>query len=468
MTPVRCDALVLFGISGDLAFRKILPAVLQPCLRQQLDLPVIGVARGEFDLPRLIARLHANHCNRRTLKVDPAACARRCAEARLAFVQGDYHDSAAYVRLQEALAGCQHPLYYLAIPPSLFPVVIGGLDHAGAAREGAHGCVNRSEGIWPAAGRSTGSCTRSFRERDVFRIDHYLGKEAVQNLLYFRFAASFLEPVWSRHYIDNIRVRWPKNPVSACGLFYEEAGAIRDVIQNHLLQVLACLTMEAPTGDDIEAVRDRKAKLLRAVRPLEVEMSYADSTVVTDRRPGWHPQIRARKPVPLSGWKSTTGAGLACRFTCDRVKTCPCRLRSDGGVSPSPTGHVWRHHLGYSEYLRFRLSPDVAIAMGARVKAPGEGMRGETVELFAMHQHPEEAGPYERLLLDAVHGDPGLFAQEDFKVRRPGALLIRCWPSPCRYTTMSRWLGSEEAGYFVNRPGGWHPLRMDSVNRAIF
>ena len=217
MTPVRCDALVLFGISGDLAFRKILPAVYSLFARQQLDLPVIGVARGEFDLPRLIARLRES-LQQAHLKVDPAACARL--EARLAFVQGDYHDSAAYVRLREALAGCQHPLYYLAIPPSLFPVVIGGLDHAGAAR-GARVVVEKPFGRDLAGSRALNRVLHGvFRERDVFRIDHYLGKEAVQNLLYFRFANSFLEPVWNRHYIDNIQVTLAeKSGVGSRGLF---------------------------------------------------------------------------------------------------------------------------------------------------------------------------------------------------------------------------------------------------------
>ncbi|MCG9075993.1 glucose-6-phosphate dehydrogenase [Laribacter hongkongensis] len=466
MTPVRCDALVLFGISGDLAFRKILPAVYSLFARQQLDLPVIGVARGEFDLPRLIARLRES-LQQAHLKVDPAACARL--EARLAFVQGDYHDSAAYVRLREALAGCQHPLYYLAIPPSLFPVVIGGLDHAGAAR-GARVVVEKPFGRDLAGSRALNRVLHGvFRERDVFRIDHYLGKEAVQNLLYFRFANSFLEPVWNRHYIDNIQVTLAeKSGVGSRGLFYEEAGAIRDVIQNHLLQVLACLTMEAPTGDDIEAVRDEKAKLLRAVRPLEARNVVCGQYRGYRQEAGVAPESRvetyAAVRLEIHNWR---WAGV------------PVYLRSGKNLPMSatevmvefrrpPQAMFGEHHLGYSNYLRFRLSPDVAIAMGARVKAPGEGMRGETVELFAMHQHPEEAGPYERLLLDAVHGDPGLFAREDevdaaWRIVDP--VLAESMPV---YDYAAGSWGPEEAGYFVNRPGGWHPLRMDSVNRAIF
>jgi glucose-6-phosphate 1-dehydrogenase len=266
MTTAHSDALVVFGVTGDLAYKQIFPALHAMIRRRQLDVPILGVARAGSSLESLRARAQESVAARGT--PDPAAVA--VMAEQLGYVGGDYEDPATYERLRESLAGATRPAYYLAIPPSLFEKVAAGLAAAGVAG-GARVIVEKPFGRDLASAEALNDTLhRHFPERSIFRIDHYLGKETVQNLLYYRFANSFLEPIWNRNYIERVQITMAEAfGVQGRGKFYEEAGAIRDVLQNHLLQIASLLAMEAPGGRGTESVRDEKAQAFRSMRPLD-------------------------------------------------------------------------------------------------------------------------------------------------------------------------------------------------------
>jgi glucose-6-phosphate 1-dehydrogenase len=410
MVDARSDALVFFGATGDLAAKQIFPALQALTRRGQLDLPVIGVARSEWTDDQL--KLRARESLAAHGGVDETAFTRLA--ARLRYVSGEYQDSSTYSRLRETLGPARRPIYYLAIPPSLFEAVVVGLADSGCIK-GARVVLEKPFGRDLSSARAlNATLSRFFPEESIFRIDHYLGKEAVQNILYFRFANSFLEPVWNRHYVDRVEVTMAEAfGVQGRGRFYEEAGAIRDVVQNHLLQVVALLAMEAPVGNDAEGVRDAKAQAFKAMQPLDPSevvrgqfRGYRDEDGVA---PNSRVETFAALRLHIESWRWAgvpfyIRAGKNLPITATEVsidlKRPPQLLFAD---VPSATPNRFR----------FRLSPHVELGLAARAKLPGETMAGEDVQLVACHEHGGEMAPYERLLRDAMRGDQSLFARED-------------------------------------------------------
>jgi glucose-6-phosphate 1-dehydrogenase len=406
---VLSDAFVFFGATGDLAFKQIFPALANLIRDEAFDLPIIGVARSG-DLDSLKARARASlyaagdH--------DEAVLGRLLAQ--LHYVKGDDDNVEMFHALRRELGDAAHPLHYLAIPPSLFAPVIDNLKLSGCAT-GARIIVEKPFGRDLASARQLNATVhRAFDEDAIFRIDHYLGKEPVQNLLYFRFANSFLEPIWRHEYVASIQITMAEQfDVADRGAFFDQAGTIRDVVQNHLLQVLSLLTMEAPSGRSREAIRNQKFKVLDSLRPLRpedvVRGQYRGYRSVKGVAPDSTVETFAALRLHLDTWRwggvpIYVRAGKALPVTATEVLV---ELRQP----PQTVFHEVEPPDG--NYLRFRLTPDMSISLGARAKLPGEAMRGEAVELFARHQSGEERPPYQRLIGDARRGDQALFARQD-------------------------------------------------------
>jgi glucose-6-phosphate 1-dehydrogenase len=452
--PPPSDALVFFGATGDLAYKEIFPALQALVRRGALNAPIVGVARSGWGLEQLRAR--ARDSVEHHSGIDQRAFDKLASLLR--YVDGDYAVASTFERLRRELGSAARPLHYLAIPPSAFPVVVQGLARSGCAAH-ARVAVEKPFGRDLASARKLNQTLHEvFPETSIFRIDHFLGKGPVLNLLYFRFSNLSLEAVLDREHVDTVEITMAESfGVRGRGRFYDETGAIRDVIQNHLLQLVAILAMDPPVGEDVEAIRDAKVRILKAVAPLDAEhvvrgqfRGYRDEPGVARdsivetfagvelRIESWRWAgvpffIRAGKCLPVD----------AIEVRVD-LKRPPCDVYGEGASSP--------------QYFRFRIGPEVtALALGMRVKRPGGAMVGREVELLASEDQAGDALPYERLLGDAMHGDAGLFARQDtieqqWRIVDP-VLNLEAPPYP--YEPGS-W-GPEKANRLVAAiRGGWH------------
>jgi len=406
------DALVLFGATGDLAYKKIFPALQAMVRHGTLDVPVVGVARERRTRESLIER--ARDSLEHDGGLDRAAFAKLAGLLRYACI--DYTDQQTFAELRRTLGGARRPLHYLAIPPSAFATAIAGLQRADCTST-ARIALEKPFGRDLASARVLDRTLHDvFPESSIFRIDHFLGKEPVQNLMYFRFANSFLEPIWNRDHVSRVEITMAEQfGVEGRGRFYEETGAIRDVLQNHLLQVTAILAMDGPVGRDVEAIRDEKARVLKAIEPLD------PAHVIRG-------QYRGYRGEPGVSPTSTVETYVAAELEIDtwRWAGVPFVIRAGKRLATTmtevvvelkqPPRDIFGEHLERTNYLRFRLGPETAIAFGMRVlrpSAPHGDMIGQDKELLASEDPRLETLPYERLLADAMRGDQSMFARQD-------------------------------------------------------
>ncbi len=454
--PIQSDSLVLFGVTGDLAHKLIFPALYAMVKRGALTVPVIGVASPKWTLEQLHARI------KDSLEQSGGIDNQKAFDKLISlfsYVSGDYNDPNTFTAIKKAMGKAQRPAHYLAIPPVLFERVIQGLGKADLAKD-ARVIVEKPFGRDLASAQELNRVAHSvFPEDSIFRIDHFLGKEAIMNILYFRFANSFLEPIWNRNYISSVQITLSENfGVEKRGAFYETAGCLRDVVENHLFQITALLAMEPPAYQGFGAIQSEKAKVFQAMRPLHpgdmVRGQYEgyrgepdvakDSDVETYCAARLYIDSWRWEGVP---WYLRSGKHMA--QTADEVlvelKPPPQRLFDDSHPS-----------VGRANYIRFRISPNSVIALAARVKRGGKEFIGDQEELYLKEESPNEETPYERLLGDAMLGDGALFTRED-AVEAAWAVVdpvLKNHPRAYPYPRGS-W-GPKEANALIAPDGGWH------------